>query len=241
MPLLQSFANNYLKGDFVHNIEKLLTPRLKMVASLVPEAETICDIGTDHAYIALYLVKKGITKRVIAADIKEGPLMQATKNISAYGEEARVETRLSNGFEKIKSGEAQVAVIAGMGGETICEILKNDIGIESFVLQPQSAHRELRGFLLSNGYVIKDEKICREGRKMYTAMLVSRGNMNSLTLPELEIGPILIKERPPLFNDYVKYRLYEIDSIYDKLISSNAGERLEEITTLKNLYEDLIK
>ena len=62
-----------------------------------------------------------------------------------------------------------------------------------------------------------------------------------LTLPELEIGPILIKERPPLFNDYVKYRLYEINSIYDKIISSNASERLEEITTIKNLYEDLIK
>ena len=241
MPLLQSFANNYLKGDFVHNIEKLLTPRLKMVASLVPQTEAVCDIGTDHAYIALYLVKKGISKRVIAADIKEGPLMQATKNIRAYGEEKRVKTRLSNGFEKIKCGEASTAVIAGMGGETICEILQNDIGIENFVLQPQSAHKELRAFLLTNGYVIKDEKICREGRKMYIAMLVSRGRMESLTLPELEIGPILIKEKPPLFCDYVKYRLYEINSIYDKLSSSNAIERLDEITTLKNLYEDLIK
>ncbi|MBR1968858.1 MAG: SAM-dependent methyltransferase [Clostridia bacterium] len=225
----------------MHNIENLLTPRLKMVASLVPESDSVCDIGTDHAYVALYLVKKGISKRVIAADIKKGPLMQATKNICAYGESLRVETRLSNGFENISKGEANTAVIAGMGGETICEILKNDIGIENFVLQPQSGHCELRAFLLENGYVIKNEKISREGRKMYVAMLVSRGKMESLTLPELEIGPILIKERPPLFNDYVKYRLYEINSIYDKIISSNASERLEEITTIKNLYEDLIK
>lgn len=208
---------------------------------MVPQSESVCDIGTDHAYVALYLVKKGISKKVIAADIKKGPLMQAMKNISTYEENSRVETRLSNGFENIGCGEAETAVIAGMGGETICEILKNDIGIKNFVLQPQSGHSELRSFLLSNGYVIKDEKICREGRKMYTAMLVSRGKMDSLSLPELEIGPILIKEKPPLFEDYVKYRLYEINSIYDKLISSNAKERLEEILTLKNIYEDLLK
>ena len=212
-----------------------------MVASLVPQSDSVCDIGTDHAYVPIYLAKKEIAKRVIAADIKKGPLMQATKNICAYGEESRVETRLSNGFEKFNKGEVQTAVIAGMGGETICEILKRDIGIENFVLQPQSGHRELRLFLLSNGYVIKDEKICREGRKMYVAMLVSRGRMDNLSQAELEIGPILIKERPPLFNDYVKYRLYEINSIYNKLISSNANERLCEITTIKNLYEDLIK
>lgn len=212
-----------------------------MVASLVPQSESVCDIGTDHAYVPIYLVKKEITKKAVAADIKKGPLMQAEKNISAYGENARVETRLSNGFEKFQNGEAQVAVIAGMGGETICEILKKDIGIEIFVLQPQSGHKELRSFLLSNGYIIKDEKICREGKKMYMAMLVSRGKMDDLSLAELEIGPILIKERPPLFKDYVSYRLYEINSIYNKIISSDASERLEEIKTLKTMYEDLIK
>ena len=66
------------------NIEKNLTPRLKMIADLVPQCTSLCDIGTDHGYVAIYLAKKGIAKKVIAADIKKGPLYQAEKNIALF-------------------------------------------------------------------------------------------------------------------------------------------------------------
>ena len=234
MPLWQSFAIN------MHSAEKLLTPRLKMVASLVPQSSTLCDIGTDHAYIAIYLVKEGIAKKVIASDINRGPLMQAQKNITLYGESEFIETRLSDGLCEFDYGEVQTAVIAGMGGETIAEIMSNDKGIENFVLQPQSAHSELRTFLYENGYVINNEKICREGRKMYIAMAVSRGKMKKLSLAQSEIGPVLLRDRPPLFEDYVRYRLYEIDSIYKKIKNSDAKERISEILMLKKTYEDLL-
>ena len=87
------------------NIEKNLTPRLRMIASLVPKCSTLCDIGTDHAYVAIYLAKKGIAEKIIAADIKEGPLEQARKNIDAFNVSHMVETRLSNGFAQIEQDE----------------------------------------------------------------------------------------------------------------------------------------
>ncbi|MBQ3022081.1 MAG: SAM-dependent methyltransferase [Clostridia bacterium] len=222
------------------NIEKSLTPRLRMIASLVPECESLCDIGTDHAYVAIYLAKKGIAKKIIAADIKKGPLMQAEKNIALFEVDSKVETRLSNGFEKISVGEAECAIIAGMGGETIAEILENEKGCRYFVLQMQTAHKYLREYLSSHGYVICDEAVCKEDRKMYTAILAMRGEGQNLSETEKEIGPVLIKKRPPLFYDYVRYRLYEIETILKNMKDSTSGKK-EHFIYLKEEYEKLLK
>ena len=222
------------------NIEKSLTPRLRMIASLVPECASVCDIGTDHAYVAIYLAKKGIAQKVIAADIKKGPLMQAEKNITLFEVEGKVETRLSNGFEKISEGETECAIIAGMGGETIAEILASEKGCKYFVLQMQTGHSFLREYLIKNGYVICDEAVCREDRKMYTAIFAMRGEGKKLTDAEKEIGPVLIAKKPPLFYDYVRYRLYEIDTIL-KNMKDSVSEKKAHFLYLKDEYEKLLK
>ena len=224
------------------NIEKNLTPRLKMIASLVPRCDTLCDIGTDHGYVAIYLAKKEIAKRVIAADIKKGPLMQAEKNISLFDAADKVETRLSDGFWAISQNEAQACIIAGMGGETIASILQNEKGCKYFVLQMQTAHAHLRRYLSTHGYVIEKEELCREGRKMYTALIATKGSAAPLTDIQCEIGPYLIEHRPPLFKDYIKYRLYEIDSILKNIdASQNSMEKKEYCIYLKNEYEKLLE
>ena len=222
------------------NIEKNLTPRLHMIADLVPACASVCDIGTDHAYVAIYLAKKGVAKKIIAADIKKGPLMQAEKNIALFEAMDKVETRLSNGFEKISYGEVECAIIAGMGGETIAEILEKEKGCKYFVLQMQTGHSFLREYLMKNGYVICDEAVCREERKMYTAIFAMRGEGKKLTTIEKEIGPGLIEKRPPLFYDYVRYRLYEIDAILNNM-KDNASEKKEHFIYLKDEYEKLLK
>lgn len=211
-----------------------------MIVSLVPKCDSLCDIGTDHAYVAIYLAKKGIAKKIIAADIKKGPLMQAEKNIALFEAEGIVETRLSNGFEKIGEGEAECAIIAGMGGETIAEILENEKGCRYFVLQMQTAHKHLREYLSSHGYIICDEAVCKEERKMYTAILAQRGEGKALSEIQKEIGPVLIEKRPPLFYDYIRYRMYEIDSVL-KSMKDNEGERKAHFLYLKEEYEKLLK
>ena len=224
------------------NIEKALTPRLRMIAELVPECECVCDIGTDHAYVPIYLMTKGTAKKVIAADIKKGPLIQAEKNIFLYNMDGLIETRLSDGFSAISYKEADCAVIAGMGGETISEILENEKGSSFYVLQMQTAHRQLRTYLCENGYVIKKEAICREGNKMYVALIAQKEKPYTLTITEKEIGPYLIANKPPLFYDYVRYRLYEIDSILENMeLVENTDEKKKSCLFLKNEYETLLK
>ena len=211
-----------------------------MIASLVPKCSTLCDIGTDHAYVAIYLAKKGITDKIIAADIKKGPLKQAEKNISAFEVGHRIETRLSDGFSNIGQGETECAIIAGMGGETIAEILENEKGCKYFVLQMQTAHKHLREYLCTHGYVIEKESVCREGNKMYAALLALRGDSENLDEIQKEIGPRLIESPSPLFYDYVRYRLYEIDSIL-KSMGSTTGEKRDRYESLKSGYERLLE
>lgn len=224
------------------NIEKSLTPRLKMIADLVPACITLCDIGTDHAYVAIYLAKKGRAKKIIAADIKKGPLMQAEKNITLFNASDIVETRLSDGFSAIGENEADCCIIAGMGGETIAEILVHEKGCKYFVLQMQTAHRHLRKYLSTHGYIIEQESVCREGNKMYTAMLARRGDGRSLSETELEIGPLLIENRPPLFYDYVRYRLYEIESILKSMgRAQSSADKKQHYLYLKGEYARLLE
>ena len=211
-----------------------------MIASLVPKCSTLCDIGTDHAYVAIYLAKKGIADKIIAADIKKGPLLQARKNIDAFNVGHIVETRLSNGFSEFEQEEAECAIIAGMGGETIAEILENEKGCKYFVLQMQTAHKHLREYLCTHGYVIEKEAVCREGNKMYTALLAVRGNSPKLNDVQKEIGPYLIENTPPHFYDYVRYRLYEIDTIL-KSMGKVQGDKRIHFENLKNEYEKLLK
>lgn len=223
------------------SIEALLTPRLKAVAAAVPRCKTVCDIGTDHAYVPIYLVKNGIADRCIAADIKKGPLAAARSNILRFGVESKVETRLSDGFAAFSPDEADVAVIAGMGGDTIAEILKKNVRIAKFVLQPQSAHARLRYFLQKNGYAIKREYLAKEGDKLYTAMYVERGAMPPLSETEAQIGPCLVKERPPLFEEYVRYRLYELEAALSQMERfPSAKEKRSEYSVLKKAYLKLI-
>lgn len=148
-----------------------LTQRLKAVAKMIPKCNTIADIGTDHAYIPIYAVKNGISSYAIACDVNEGPLKIAEKNIKNHLLDDKIITRLSNGLDKLELNEADTIVIAGMGGQLISEIILNDINKitekTTLVLQPMIAQSDLRRFLFKNNFSIVDERLAREGNKIY--------------------------------------------------------------------------
>lgn len=155
----------------------MITERLQCILNYV-NSEVIADIGTDHAYIPIELVKKNRVKRVIAADINEGPLKIAQKNIKSEGLSDRIETRLGSGISVLEKGEAGQIIIAGMGGELIESIIKSDIEIakgSELLLQPMNNQYELRKFLMYNGFKIIDEDIAVEGFKVYNIMRVVCG------------------------------------------------------------------
>lgn len=150
-----------------------LSKRLRAVADLVPGGTVLADVGTDHAYIPIALVEEGKIPRALAMDINQGPLMRAEENIKAHGLEEKIEIRLSDGLEKMKKGEADAVLIAGMGGLLTVRILsgKREIldGV-TLVLQPQSDLPSVRGWLAEEGYTITAEDLVLEDGKYYPMM-----------------------------------------------------------------------
>ena len=118
---------------------------------MVTIGSVVCDAGCDHGYVSIYLVQKNICPHVIAMDINQGPLLQAREHIADYGVDAYIETRLSDGVEKLLPGEADCLILAGMGGRLMMKILtegkeKTD-AMKELILQPQSEIGAVRQFL----------------------------------------------------------------------------------------------
>ena len=169
-----------------------LTPRLQMTAELVPRGARLADIGTDHAYLPAALLLEGKIPFAIVSDLRQGPLERARATVRACGLYHQTAFRLCDGLRGFRREELDAAVIAGMGGETIAEILENApwTSWEGFalVLQPMSSMPELRGRLREKGFCIAEERLAREGDTLYTALLVRAGEMPPMTPAELWAG-----------------------------------------------------
>ncbi len=156
----------------------MITPRLKMIAEHI-YTKSAADIGTDHAYVPIYLLQNNISDRLAATDIKTGPLKIAAENIQKYGFENKISLRLGAGLEPIKCGEFETVIIAGMGGEVIKNILENDIekahSAKYLVLQPMNSQDLLRKKLSENGFSIFSEDITFEGFKVYNLIVAQSG------------------------------------------------------------------
>ena len=156
-----------------------LTPRLEMAAQLLTRGGVLADVGTDHAYLPAALLARGWLDGAIATDIAPGPLERAGETVRRAGLAGRVQLRLGPGLEPVAPEECTAVAIAGMGGETICEILQNApwtrAGRHALVLQPMTAPEKLRAFLYANGYAIEQERLAREGEKIYLALRVKGG------------------------------------------------------------------
>ncbi|WP_444659935.1 class I SAM-dependent methyltransferase [Caproiciproducens sp. R2] len=150
--------------------------RLQLCASMVRPGTALADIGTDHAYLPIWLAKQGLVSRAIAADIRPGPLQSAQQNIRRYRVEELVSTRLSDGLEAIFSVEADDIVIAGMGGEMMIRIIKNAPwlrdGEKRLILQPMTSIPQLREFLAQQGFAVLQEQAAVEDGHAYSAMQV---------------------------------------------------------------------
>lgn len=168
-----------------------LTARLQSVADQVPQDAAFADIGTDHAYLPVWLLLNGRIHHAIAADLREGPLNSARETAEQYGVSKQVSFRLCNGLTGISENEVDTIAIAGMGGETIATILEAAPWTKDgklLLLQPMTSFPDLRLWLQQNGYNIEKETITKEGRRLYTCLTVRAGHMDPLTPAELWVG-----------------------------------------------------
>lgn len=208
----------------------MLTPRLKLIADLV-EGKTVADIGTDHAYIPIHLMKNGRCDRVIASDVNKGPSEIAKNHIKSEGLE--IEVRTGSGLSVLMPGEVQDIIIAGMGGKLICEILEANAEVAKnsrLILQPMNGQYELRTFLLKEGYNISYEDLALEGFKVYN-VIVCDMNKEPLTYKgERDLHIPIFLEGHTYYPQLKAKKIREFTKIisgYEKSNSDIDGQRLD--------------
>jgi len=185
-----------------------LSKRLSATAGLVTKGASVADVGTDHGYIPIYLMEQGISPKVIALDINEGPLDRAREHITACGLEDKIEIRLSDGLKNVLPGEVDVMIASGMGGSLVIRIMEEGRKImESlrfWILQPQSEIHKVRRYINENGMRIVAEDMVREDGKYYPVMKVVWGETENYEEWEYRYGKRLLEERHPVLLSYVK-------------------------------------
>lgn len=197
-----------------------LSKRLQAVANMVTQGHRVCDVGCDHGFVSIYLVEQGISSKVIALDVNEGPLQRAGEHINERNMSDYIEIRLSDGVAELQPGEADTLILAGMGGRLMTGILSQGAEkvalFKELVLQPQSEIPAFRRFLRESGYSIVQEEMVLEDGKFYTIMKVltdSAGKRlsQSADSPPLEMqdryGGILLTGRHPVLYQYLLHKM----------------------------------
>ena len=179
-----------------------LTPRLALAARLARGGAVIADVGCDHAYLSIYMAQQDPACRLLASDLREGPLRRAEENITAAGLTDRISLALADGLRAVPENGADTVVICGMGGEVMCAILEAAPWLKPhgarLVLQPMTRAEVLRPWLQRNGWRIETESFAREGHRLYTVMLAVPGEGS------VEYGGLFSEaaKADPLFPEY---------------------------------------
>lgn len=214
-----------------------ISNRLKAIAGMVTKGNIVCDVGTDHAYLAIYLIDNRISPHVIAMDVAQGPLSKAEKNIAARGLGSVIETRLSDGVEKLGIQEAQTVIMAGMGGILICQLLSEGekilSSVDELILSPHTDAELVRRYLSEHGYCIRQEKMLLEEGKYYIILRCVRGEMKQLSRCECRYGKGLLENKDNILREYLQKEYGKLQTIYDSLMevsTEHAARRREELT-----------
>ena len=186
-----------------------INQRLKKIGDLV-EANSFClDVGCDHAFLDIYLVERNDNIRAIASDVKEGPLNQARKNIKKYHLEDKIECRLGDGLDTY-SDDVDTIIISGMGGRGMIGIFKNHLEVlkkvDTIILSPNNYQIDVKKFLCKHHFYLSNEELVKEGKFIYQILVFSKGK-RKYTKKDYFFGPVLLKKKGSLFEEYYKREL----------------------------------
>lgn len=220
-----------------------LTPRLQSIANHIPKNTVCADIGTDHAYIPIYIVKNAISHKVIATDINKGPLARAKKQIQKEGLESQIETRLGNGLDVIGLFEVDTVIIAGMGGSLIKNILdankERAKTIKTFILQPMIGQRELREYLIKNKFKTIKEDLVQENRRFYEIIIAEQGSQEIKKDIYLDISESLIESKHALLPSFIDLKKEELLKIIHQCEGEDSIYAEEKLKVCRDKLKDL--
>lgn len=181
-----------------------LSMRLERVAAHVPTGARLADIGSDHAYLPVALMRRGAIAAAVAGEVAATPFHAANRTVNDNGLAQHITVRLADGLAAIEPADAITAIsLCGMGGETIRDILDSGKahlkGRERLILQPNGGEQPLRQWLMDNGYQILHEELLRENRFYYEIIVAERTEAMTYTAEQLYFGPLQMQVRSPDF------------------------------------------
>lgn len=209
-----------------------LSNRLETVAKYIPAGAKFADIGSDHAYLPCYMLKKQKASFAIAGEVVDGPFLSAQKQVVNEGLSDVISVRKGNGLEVINDGEVDCITIAGMGGSLIAAILddgKDKLrSVKRLVLQPNVSAYSIRIWLMENDWSLVTEEIIEEDDKIYEVLVAERGEgkkpYSSLIDAELLLGPYLSKEKNQAFQKKWSMEKANWERIIGRLETANETE-----------------
>lgn len=240
----------------VMNME--LSKRLNAVAAMVTPGNVVCDVGCDHGYVSIYLIRTKKSPKVFACDVNKGPLERAEEHIRAAGLSDYIELRLSDGLVNMPEGKADTLICAGMGGRLVMKILSDSIEkvkqLKELVLQPQSEIQLVREYLRRLGFVIDKEDMVAEDGKYYPILHVCVTKQQPVVPKQCEkqpdsakqamydkYGEKLLRQKHPVLKEYLFWEKGLLEQISAELEKSGGeGEKTKErLLSLKEEKEKL--
>ena len=201
------------------------------------QGDRVIDVGTDHAYIPIWLLQTHISEYVIATDIRSGPLSNAAKDANKYGVADRLHLILCKGLSECNPEAVDTIIIAGMGGETILKILETSPWAlnKRLILQPQTKHLLLRCWLGDHGLSIEDASLIYDSGRIYQVWLVREGKMRET----LGIEPVLIEKQDPLLHPFAESLVKRLRKEIHGLECARTAQP-ETIETLKRQLDECL-
>lgn len=211
--------------------------RLQAIINFVPKKTSVADIGTDHAYLPIELVKQKKISKIIATDKNLGPTQAAEKNIFNAGFQNFIEVRQGDGLKILKIGEVETICISGMGGKLISEILANSPEVFNsanfLILQPMNATDFLKNFLKNNNWFIADEDLAEEDKIIYEIIFATK-NPSQIKSPTK-------KENSPLLKKFFAQKAEKVQKIIAEMKKSPSAVSTEKFLQLQNQLSELKK
>ena len=206
-----------------------LGSRLSALIAFVPRGTRVADIGTDHAYLPIELVQKNIAASAVAGDVHAGPYEAAKENVEGCGLEHKISVRFGNGLAVLVPGEVDTAVIAGMGGSTIIDILRSQPAVTSslkrLILQPMVGAAAVRRWLVANQWCIIDEMLVQDDGRLYEILVAEQGTSCELEPIMYHIGMKLWERKPELLALHIDQLIAKVQRVLHEMAASHHAQQ----------------
>lgn len=223
-----------------------LSKRMQSVADMIQPCDAVGDIGCDHAFVSIYLVEQHRAKRVIASDVRRGPITIAKRNIEAMNLSDQIEIRMGDGLDTIVPGEVNAVVLAGMGGMLMIDILERGEEVvtrcDQLVLQPQSDIEKVRRYLAEKGYHLADEQMLIDAGKYYNLLdvrvheMVQKDEYDCSKLADdwcYMYGGSLLRKKDPVLRSWLVKRRDTTVGLINSLSGKNTENAAKRLKTVK--------